>query len=91
MVAGDATARKEGDDETFSKGAMIRKFFFLSIMVHHTHNYDIRGLKKVIKIGSRLNIIAKREVIIVYICVPIANYTVASSFFNQHQPTHHTI
>ena len=28
---------------------------------------------------------------VVYICVPNANYTVASSFFNRHQPTHHTI
>ena len=28
---------------------------------------------------------------VVYICVPVANYTVASSFFNQHQPTLHTI
>jgi hypothetical protein len=29
--------------------------------------------------------------IVVYICVPIANYTVASSFADQDQPTHHTI
>ena len=29
--------------------------------------------------------------IVVYICVPIANYTVASSLADQDQPTHHTI
>ena len=28
---------------------------------------------------------------VVYICVPIANHTVASSFFHLDQPTHHTI
>jgi hypothetical protein len=29
--------------------------------------------------------------IVVYICTPIAIYTVASSFADQDQPTHHTI
>ena len=29
--------------------------------------------------------------IVVYICAPIANYTVASSLADQDQPTHHTI
>src|SRR5210317_350686 len=29
--------------------------------------------------------------IVVYICPPIANYTVASSLADQDQPTHHTI
>ena len=29
--------------------------------------------------------------IVVYICMPIANYTVASSLADQDQPTHHTI
>ncbi len=28
---------------------------------------------------------------VVYICMPIANYTVASCFADQDQPTHHTI
>ena len=29
--------------------------------------------------------------IVVYICMPIANYTVASCLADQDQPTHHTI
>ena len=32
----------------------------------------------------------KYAAFVVYICVPIANYTVASSFPDQDQPTHHT-
>ena len=33
----------------------------------------------------------KYAAIVVYICMPIANYTVASSLADQDQPTHHTI
>ena len=41
--------------------------------------------------GTTRDPLLKCAAIVVYICMPIANYTVASSFADPDQPTHHTI
>jgi hypothetical protein len=56
-------------------------------------NLLLRLMKAHLRLRRRYHAdpLLKCAAIVVYICMPIANYAVASSLANQDQPTHHTI